>query len=1226
MAKTAADFLSDLAERELVPERILSSLRRQVAAATRPVSAATVAKLLVEKGHLTTVQAERLLGTPLKPAVGGPPVAASTASLSPAEPNRLPPPSLTETKPMELNELGLAPLEEAPRAPSKASPPVRPVTEALEPLDLELLGLMPLDDAPAPASPKPAATGQLGPVPQKSAARFKPPSSPAKKPAAPGAPSAFSPLTELQPLEPLPLDALAPLPSPPAAAPQPARTSTPARAARAAPASAATVSPETPAAVATALPAAPPAAAKPAAPPADRSRIGRWLVAIAAGLVLFVVAGGIAAWLLLPRGADDKEWQLAQQAYQEKRYAAAVEKYTALLKSDPRHPQAPLARVRLSVARILAAKGTGDWSAALPVAREVLAEIDHEPQLAEVHAELAPQLTEMAEALVKQAGSANADHAAERLAAAKDALALANNGRYVPGKLRAWQRLADAEETLAALARKQACAAATEKFIDAADKSVAAGDLKKLHAERAKLLAEYPELAEDGYLHEVGQHAAKAAAAGVQPAAELNQGSTDERPRPVVASMMLTHRPAAAAAGPAGMFAARAGSSVWALDAASGKILWRRPVGSTATIDPVRLPAGGGVLLVDARHHELLCVDERSGALRWRHSLDAPIAGPPLPRGDKILLTTSAGLATALSAASGNAVAAAGLPSAACSGPATDDFGRRIYQLADRDYLFVLSPDDLKCHTAIYMGHLAACVDIPPLVVGGRLLVAENRGVDRALLHVVPLDESGLPEGHVQQVELPGHVFTPPVVVAGRLLVLTDLGTVAAFEIPAKSDEPLAKIAESPLESAGCWLRFGIAVGNQFFLADLGLKQTDFAPAGGSLKAKWTAFQDDVFQSPPQVAGDVLLAVRRPAGDTGWIAAAVKASDGQPLWETPLAVPLVELSALNAMAHVVSASGAAAQVPLSDIAGDKSHELLPLVADGKRPSIAATFLLAGGRRVLVPAGQPRELLLIDADGKSLRSIAIPDALAGLPVAAAGGLIVPCAGGTVYWLNAEGVFAAAPFQMSMQAGTRLERCSCTAIGDSGDRVLISDGRGALYLLAVEQSPEPQWKLVATSNLDTPPISPVAALGEHVFLVTRGGSLLSLSLPELKPDGTQPLDAHAVEFGPEHVGDMLLAATDRQELVSIGGDGSIRWRVSLEESVTGRPVVSAGSLIVATAEGALVRLAADSGKELARVELGERLRGSPLVVGSDVLVATADGVLLKVALPSKQEPTP
>jgi outer membrane protein assembly factor BamB len=718
---------------------------------------------------------------------------------------------------------------------------------------------------------------------------------------------------------------------------------------------------------------------------------------------------------------------------------------------------------------------------------------------------------------------------------------------------------------------------------------------------------------------------AQLAAASVQSLTELQKGTADERQSPVVASLAITHQPATTAPGPAGTFFAQAGASVWALDSANGKVLWRRPVGTAPGSEPVRLPAeSAGVLLVDARHRELLCVDERAGSLRWRHSFDSPIAGPPLPAGDKVFVTTRSGRVTSLSAASGDAVAAAALPAEARGPAAMDAAGQRLYQLADRDFLYVLATGNLKCERADYLGHRADCIDTPPAVISGRIVVPENRGIDTALLHVVSLDEAGVPNGEVQHVELPGHVVTPPVVLQDRLLVLTDRGTVITLELPAQSDKPLKKIAESSLETAGTWLRFGVAVGNRFCIADDGLRLFDFTPASGALKAKWSS-QGGVFQSPPQVIGDVLLGVRQTAAGEGWIASAVKASDGQPLWETPLAMPLIDLSVTDAQsAQIVSSSGASAVVSVAEMSGHKTHELPPLLVDGKRTTIAASIPLAGDRRVLVPAGQARELLLIDS-GQTPRSISIPDPLAGVPVAAAGGLVLPCTSGAIYWLNAEGVLAAGPIQMSMTPGTRLTRCCCATVGENGEQFVVSDGLGGLYHLAIEKSPQPQLKLLATARLSGPPISPIAASGENVYIVDRG-KLLSLALPDLKPAATQQLDAQAVVFGPKRVGDMLLLATDRQKLVSIGSDGSIRWQVPLDGNLAGSPIESAGTLIAATRDGLLLRLAADSGKELARVDLGEPLLGSPVVAGSDVLVATADGVLLKVALPNKQEAAP
>ena len=65
MAKTAQEFLDHLASNNLIPPEVLESLRRQVAKATKPVQPGTLARLLVDHGHLTETQGERLAGAAL---------------------------------------------------------------------------------------------------------------------------------------------------------------------------------------------------------------------------------------------------------------------------------------------------------------------------------------------------------------------------------------------------------------------------------------------------------------------------------------------------------------------------------------------------------------------------------------------------------------------------------------------------------------------------------------------------------------------------------------------------------------------------------------------------------------------------------------------------------------------------------------------------------------------------------------------------------------------------------------------------------------------------------------------------------------------------------------------------------------------------------------------------------------------------------------------------------
>src|SRR5215211_2604204 len=68
MAKTATDLLNELSEKDPVPGAIVASLRAQVAKSATPVAAQTVAKLLIDRGHLTAAQAQKLLGQPISAA------------------------------------------------------------------------------------------------------------------------------------------------------------------------------------------------------------------------------------------------------------------------------------------------------------------------------------------------------------------------------------------------------------------------------------------------------------------------------------------------------------------------------------------------------------------------------------------------------------------------------------------------------------------------------------------------------------------------------------------------------------------------------------------------------------------------------------------------------------------------------------------------------------------------------------------------------------------------------------------------------------------------------------------------------------------------------------------------------------------------------------------------------------------------------------------------------
>jgi outer membrane protein assembly factor BamB len=104
MTESAAKLLALLQERRLLPDLLIESLRKQVAAAPQPLEAHHIAKLLQQKGKITAFQARQLLAE-----VEGRAETADSVPPEPAAPNVAP---TSKRSPLGDNDLGLAEIEE----------------------------------------------------------------------------------------------------------------------------------------------------------------------------------------------------------------------------------------------------------------------------------------------------------------------------------------------------------------------------------------------------------------------------------------------------------------------------------------------------------------------------------------------------------------------------------------------------------------------------------------------------------------------------------------------------------------------------------------------------------------------------------------------------------------------------------------------------------------------------------------------------------------------------------------------------------------------------------------------------------------------------------------------------------------------------------------------------------------------------------------------------------
>jgi outer membrane protein assembly factor BamB len=517
-----------------------------------------------------------------------------------------------------------------------------------------------------------------------------------------------------------------------------------------------------------------------------------------------------------------------------------------------------------------------------------------------------------------------------------------------------------------------------------------------------------------------------------------------------------------------------------------------------------------------------------------------------------------------------------------------------VIQLSDEGLLFVLSESDLACLRAVYVGHERATVTTSPTLLSRHLVVVENRASNSSMLHVLTLDDGGLPETVVQTIEVASQILSQPVVLSGKLLAVTTGGRVLAWESASEPQSGLTEVAKTDLgtaqdKSPTSLARFPLVASDELLVAGQGLRLLA-PPANGTLKPVWSALADDTLLSQPYHSGETIVTLRRTTAGGGILAAGVSAADGKVHWETRLGERIVrlEFSSGGGNARAVTAGGASAEFSVADLKGQHTAALSPA-----SPTKSATST--------VPA----------------KRLAWRD-----------GLVLISASGEVTYVDAaSGALKADPLQLRLQPGQRLDRCDAAPVGEGGMKLAVSDGHAMLLLLDLAGEGGPQIVELASAKLAAAPTSGLIVGDNLVGLIDRRGQLATFSLSDLSLGAAIDIGTGAVLAGPTRVGELTILATGRAELVALDRGLAIAWRVPFGRGLPAGDLLSAeGKLLLACRSGRLCVHDGKTGQELAASDLGEPLAGTPLVVGGQVLVPTAAGAVLHVEIPVPREAAP
>lgn len=919
---------------------------------------------------------------------------------------------------------------------------------------------------------------------------------------------------------------------------------------------------------------------------------------IGGGVAALLLLGGALLWTLT-RPSSEELLAPADADYQAGQYAAAVAKYDEYLRQFPKQAAAGRARVRRGLAQVrLAVEGKAEGTLPLGTVRDVLTEIAAEAEFrAEGGEMLASLFADAAERLAEQArkppDAALAKQAQETLALIDD---------FVPRRDWPLERLGRIELSAALTLRDTA--AGRKPAAAAIDKSA----VKWVAEERPALGEELP---------------AETVATVALAQRETKSNAPDTAGHTVFAEAL---------------------GAVYALDAASGKVLWRRYVGfggdgQSVAPTPVSAEPGADVLLLDHRRNELQRVAAATGQPRWRHPLGERTCVQPVVAGGRALLATHDGRLLHVDLKSGDSSGYVQLPLPERVPPAVDAGRGLVFQVADRASLFVLGQADGRCRQALHLGHEAGSVTAPPTIAGGFLLLAVNDTLRGSTLRALAIDavkeDSRQPLLRpVQELRLDGHVDLPPLADGQTVLVTTDAGAVYVFELgPPGSKTPLREAVRASVAGGDGLLRFTLLREGKCWIAGAELAGYEVRLGDGRLLQEWNSPQRGTCLQPLRAVGKTIFQVCRREAMPGVVASAVAADQPELHWQTWLAAPLAGEPVVDAAGGQIAAVTAAGAVFRLNAVGLKKQSVVDqpfAVAAGAQQCGPVANVVRLNDALLAMTGDPGSdyLAVVDfgARGGSttvaptlLHEWRLPGRLNASPAALGSRLLTPVEIGQVLLLSPKaGDLQSAPFQPRVERGATPAWRTPTPLGDA--EAVAADDRGRLVRLSIAAEPQPHLMATAEGDLPQPIVSPLAALGETLFGVDAAGSLVVLSAADLKAVQQRHKLPGRCTWGPQRVGEYVLLTTESGHLLCFEAAGKLLWQSPLRYGpLAGTPLAAGEDYVLAAAGGIVWRIAAQSGKEAGKLDTGLPLATGPVSLGQQLLVGGCDGSLHMIEQP-------
>lgn len=936
-------------------------------------------------------------------------------------------------------------------------------------------------------------------------------------------------------------------------------------------------------------------------------------VGLAGAFLSLLLVGGVLYGVIVATSAT-RLYNKALQNLEDGDYRNAISRFDEFLKANPDDKRAGQARVHRAMANVRQyTTGAGaSWSLALEAEIAMLDSVSEEPTYRDAAPELAEQVIKTGENLADRA-RASADPRVLVEAESTVRLHARVAGQSAETFYRR-SRLPTKLETARAAVRK---AAVRVKAIAAMDGALKGGSSAGVYASRDTLVEQYSDLAEDRDVLARMNGANDLIRKAVTFDPSRRPAETEPRAEPFGPPTTLVLRgsesgaPAPAAArGP--VVYALADGFAFAVEGSTGAPLWQTAVGLTSPFPPQPITGGEGVLVVDARHDELLKLDGRTGSLVWRQSLGEPVASPPLVLGNQVIVTAPSGKLLLIELQSGELQGSLSLGMPLSSSPVTDESGRVLYVAARKACLFVLTRDPVGCAAVVYVGHAPGSVICPPARIGRYLVLPENHEVDAGRWRVYMLDEEGTKLTPVQQVPVTGWTWATPATAGSVIWATGDRGGVAAQAVGAYGEKlPFRLITRLNPDAAPSGPAFALARSErEIWVASGRSARYELDPETAKIQTSWTLAEAGPAAAPPQAAGPLAVLSQIDPSGPGVGLWGVEPQTGAVRWRTVFGSPWPSaptLSADGSSLVALGVDGAPLTLDLAELRkGGFVSSTLPRPGAFRMPTAGAGRVEGDGWTAVIPAAGTSRLLARAGATGAFREVPMPAPLGARPVALGKELLYPGADGRVYLVDPlSGETRAEPYVPPFD---RLKPNHWRAAAPiARDAVIVADDAGLVRRIARVSDPRPRLVAEVEVPLGKPLDADPATTASSVVVVTADRRVRSLAARDLSPTGAWPLES-PLSQSPAAVGGHVFVTDSAGGVLAVGPDGQRRWFVKLPGGVgvQGTPAVTGDAVWLLTRDGVLHARSLADGTERSRQPLGVLPSGGPIEARGDLVL--------------------